>query len=98
MIKIQTTTETIESKGGLLLAGKVAKFAGIKAITSIAKKKAGDVITCLFGIMVEGKTDFESIGEKRENLLFKEAFGLPFPQDTNALFLSQTQMVVQMLP
>ena len=91
VIKIETTTEIIESKGGLLLAGKVARFSGLRTIKSFAKKKAGDVITCLFGIMVEGKTDFESIGEKRENLLFKEAFGLPFvfAKETVRLYLEE---------
>ena len=91
MIKIQTTTETIESKGGLILAGKIAKFSGLRIITSTAMKKAGDVITCLFGLMVEGKTDFESMGEKRENQLFMEAFELPFvfAKETVRLYLGQ---------
>ena len=78
MIKIQTTTERIESKGGLLLAGKIALIAGLQNIYSSASKKAGEVITSLFGLMVEGKTNFESMREKRGSLFFKEAFELPF--------------------
>jgi hypothetical protein len=77
VIKIQTTTETIESKGGLILAGKIAAKAGLAAIRSPLVKNAGAVISTLFGLMVEGKTDFESAGEMRGSLFFQEAFGLP---------------------
>ena len=89
MIKIETTKEIIESKGGIILAGQIAKFAGLKTIISTAKKNAGNIITSMFGLMVEGKTDFESMEEKRKNLLFKEAFGLSFvyAKETVRLYL-----------
>ena len=91
MIKIETTTETIESKGGLLLAGKIAMNAGLKNISSIAMKKAGEIVTSLFGLMVEGKTDFESMGEKRKSLFFKEALGLTYvyAKETVRLYLDK---------
>src|SRR5215469_13646031 len=91
VIKIETTTETIESKGGLFLAGKIAMQAGIGAIKSLFEKNAGAVVAILFGIMVEGKSDFESIGEKRESLFFKEALGLKFvfSKDTVRLYLEK---------
>ena len=91
MIKIQTTTETIESKGGLLLAGKIAMKAGITSIKSAVIKNAGTVITSLFGLMTEGKTDFESMGEKRGSLFFKEALGLDFTyaKETIRLYLGR---------
>ena len=78
MIKIKTTTETIESKGGLLLAGKIARNVGLIKTYSTIMKKAGNIITSLFALMVEGKTDFESMNEKRRSLFFKEALGLDF--------------------
>jgi len=68
----------IEGKGGLLLAGKIAMRAGIGAIESTVQKNAGAVLSIIFGIMVEGKKNFESTGEKRENLFFKEAFNLSY--------------------
>jgi hypothetical protein len=77
MIQIQSTTETIESKGGLILAGKIAKKSGIRKIVSSKIKNAATIITTMFGLMLEGKTDFESAGEKRGSLFFKEAFELP---------------------
>ena len=49
MIKIESTTETIESKGGLILAGKIAKKAGLARIKSALANNAGAVIVSLFG-------------------------------------------------
>src|SRR5215469_6422149 len=91
VIKIESTTETIESKGGLILAGKIAQKAGIGAIQSLFEKKTGTIIAILFGIMVEGKSDFESIGEKRTSLFFREALGLPFvfSKETVRLYLEK---------
>ena len=78
MIKIQSTSEIIESKGGLILAGKIANKCRLTTIKSTLLKNAGTIITILFGLMVEGKKDFESTGEKRRSLFFQEAFGLPY--------------------
>jgi len=91
VIKINTTTETIESKGGLLLAGKIAEKAGLKDISSAAMKNAGNIITSLFALMVEGKTDFESMNEKRGSVFFKEALGLNFvyAKETVRLYLEK---------
>jgi hypothetical protein len=91
VIKIQSTTETIESKGGLILAGKLARKAGIGVIKSFMVKNAGIIIASLFGLMVEGKSDFESIGEKRESIFFKEALGLPYvyAKETVRLYLEK---------
>ena len=77
MIKIQTTTEMIESKGGIIFAGKIARKIGLEKIKSSLVKNAGVVIAIMFGLMVEGKRDYESAGEKRRSILFQEAFGLP---------------------
>ena len=91
MIKIQTTTEMIESKGGLLLAGKIAQRAGLIDIYSTAMKKAGNIITSIFALMVEGKTDFESMAEKRGSVFFKETLGLNivYAKETVRLYLEQ---------
>jgi hypothetical protein len=91
VIKIQSTTETIESKGGLLLAGKIALKAGLARIKSAYVKNAGAVIVSLFGLMMEGKSDFESMGEKRGSLFFKEALTLPYvyAKETVRLYLEQ---------
>jgi len=89
VLKIDTTTETIESKGGLILAGKIALKAGIGKIKSAFVKQAASIIICLYGIMIEGKHDYESIGEKRGNVFFQEALGLPhvYSKDTVRLYI-----------
>ena len=55
MIKIQTATEKIKGKGGIILAGKIAVKAGLGKIKSSPVKNARAVIAMLFGIMAEGK-------------------------------------------
>ena len=91
MIQIKSTTETIESKGGLILAGIIAKKAGLAGIKSSLVKTAGAIITSLFGLMTEGKSDFESMGEKRGSLFFKEALGLKYvyAKETERLYLAR---------
>ena len=91
MIKIQTTTEMIESKGGLLLAGKIAVMAGLAKIHSAVKKTAANIIVSLFALMIEGKTDFESMADKRGSLFFKEALGLDivYAKETVRLYLEE---------
>ena len=76
MIQIQSTTESIESKGGLILAGKIAMKAGLGNIKSAYAKQAANIIISLYGIMIEGKHDYESIGAQRGNEFFQEALGL----------------------
>jgi len=91
VIKIQTTTEKIESKGGIILAGKIAGKIGLNKIKSIFVKNAGAVISTIFGIMVEGKSDYESIGEKRESLFFREAMELRnvYAKETVRLYIER---------
>jgi hypothetical protein len=91
VIKIEATAETIESQGGLILAGKIAVKAGLGAIKSLLVKNAGVVIASLFGLMVEGKSDFESMGEKRGSLFFQNALELPYvyAKETVRLYLER---------
>jgi hypothetical protein len=67
----------IESKGGIIFAGNIARKIGLEKIKSSLVKNAGVVIAIMFGLMVEGKRDYESAGGKRGSILFQEAFGLP---------------------
>jgi hypothetical protein len=76
MLALDTTTERIESKGGLILAGKLADFMGLKRITSPAIKNCGKVLTQLFGALVQGAPDFETVRPFRESELTKQALGL----------------------
>ena len=89
--KIETTTEFIESKGGLILAGKIARMIGLGNIICSNVKNAGNIIISLFALMIEGKTDFESMKEKRDSLFFREALDLAFvyAKETIRLYLEK---------
>jgi hypothetical protein len=78
MIDIQTTTEKIESKGGLYLAGTIAKKMGLTEIKSGVLPCAAGVITSLFAGMVQGNTGFESAREGRGNGFLSDSFGTGF--------------------
>jgi hypothetical protein len=76
MLNIDTTKERIESKGGLILAGKLAEIMGLKEIVSPVIRNCGKVLTQLFGALVQGTPDFEAVKPFRESELVKQAFGL----------------------
>jgi hypothetical protein len=76
MLSVDTTKEQIESKGGLILAGKLAELMGIRRIISPAVKRCGKVLTRLFGVLVQGEPDFEAVKPFRESRLIQEARGL----------------------
>jgi hypothetical protein len=64
---------------------------GLKKIKSAFVTQAAAVIIILYGIMLEGKNDFESAGEKRGSLFFKEAFALEYvyAKETVRLYLEK---------
>jgi hypothetical protein len=95
VIKIDTTTERIESKGGLVLVGKLALKAGLHTIHSAVVKNAAAIIISLFGLMAEGKTDFASMKEKRGSLFFQEALNLPFVYAKETVRLYLEDMAVE---
>ena len=104
MIKIKTTKDAIESKGGLILAGKIAILAGLKDIKSKVVKQAGVILTCMFALMLEGKSDFESMGEKRYNEFFKNALEIPYvyAKETVRLYLedmaaAEAEVIIEQL-
>jgi hypothetical protein len=76
MLDIDTTGERIESKGGLILAGKAAEVMRLAGIISPVTKKCGKVITRLFGALVQGESDFEAVRPFRESELIQQSFGL----------------------
>jgi hypothetical protein len=89
IIKIETTTEPIERKGGLPLAGKLSIKAGLRRPHSAVVKNAAAIIISLYGMRMEGKTDCESMRGKRGSLFFKEALNRSFvyAKETVRLYL-----------
>jgi hypothetical protein len=86
VIKIKTTTEPIESKGGLLLAGKLTIKAGLHKIHSAAVKNAAAIIIGLYGLMMEGKTDYRAAfgGCRVKTRLIGDFLGLYVRSATNS--------------
>jgi hypothetical protein len=76
MIKIKTTTERLESKGGPVLAGKIAQMAGLTAVSSAVLACAGTIIASLYALLVQGDSAFEDASGLRENIFFLESLGL----------------------
>ena len=96
---VKPTKEKVESKGGLILIGKIAAIAGLQNIKSNIVKNAGNIITSLFGNMTEGKTDFESIGKNRGESFFKEALDLAFvyAKETVRIYLVKMSIEVELI-
>ena len=76
MLEIDITKERIESKGGLILAGKLAEIMGLQRIVSPANKNCGKVLTRIYGVLVQGESDFEAGRSFRDSELVKQALGL----------------------
>ena len=78
-IKIDTTTEKINSTGGLVLAGKIAEAIGLHIKSAVLKVITHfEVIICMFGLLVQGRTSFEEISIFRNDPIFKRAFDLRY--------------------
>jgi hypothetical protein len=91
MIVIKTTTERIESKGGLYLAGTIAKKMGLTGITSSVLPNTASVISSLFAGMIPGHTGFESVKAGYHESFYSDSFGLAFnySADTVRLYLDR---------
>ena len=91
MIVIKTTTEKIESKGGLYLAGTIAKKIGLTGITSGVLPNAASVISSLFAGMIQGHTGFENVNSGYKENFYSDSFGLAFnySADTVRLYLER---------
>jgi hypothetical protein len=76
MIHIETTTERLENVGGLLVAGKISEACGFQTITT-KRPTTKKALSCLFGLLVQGRSAFEDITLFRQSDLFKDAFNLP---------------------
>ncbi|GHU13661.1 hypothetical protein FACS1894161_3860 [Spirochaetia bacterium] len=91
MIKIEHTTERIESIAGLPPAGKLISLMGVTSITSELKKGAGNILAHMLLTLVQGNTSYESLRGFRDDPVFKETLGLEtvFSPETVRLYLEQ---------
>ena len=91
MIEIKTTTEKIESKGGIYLAGTISQKIGITGIKSGVLPGAAKVITSLLVEMIQGHSGFESVWNGYNDNFYNDSFGLNFnySPDTVRLYLER---------
>jgi len=91
VIEIKTTTEKIESKGGLYLAGIISQKIGITGITSGILPGAAKVITSLLAGMLQGQNGYENVRNGYKNNFYIDAFGLDlnYSADTVRLYLDR---------
>ena len=77
---INTTTEHLQSTGGLALAGEIAEKIGLCDYTKQDKKvlRHPEVLSSLFGLFVQGRSRYEEIKLFRGDELFKQALGLRY--------------------
>jgi hypothetical protein len=91
MIKVETTPERLESKGGLVLAGKMAQKIGLTTIKSGILACAGTIIASLYALLVQGDSAFEDASVLRGNRFFLESLGLKtaYAKETIRLYLEK---------
>ena len=73
--RVNTTTERIENTAGLILAGSISN----KIDLHFSKEKwlpHKEVIRCMFGLLIQGRTSYEEIALYRNSSIFKKAFDL----------------------
>ena len=87
MIEIKTTTEKIESKGGLYLAGTIAQKIGLTSIKSSILPCTASIISSLFAGMIAGHTGYESVRTGYNDNFYGDSFGLNFNYSTDTVRL-----------
>lgn len=75
--QIQSTTERIESIGGIALIGEIARSSGL--CQSMGNRRSlGTAVMSMFGLLALGRSRFKEIEAYRGNRLFRHSLGLSF--------------------
>jgi hypothetical protein len=77
---IDSTTENIQSTGGIALAAKIAEKIGFNFTDNESKQLFAhpEIPRTIFGLFVQGRSSFEEIKLFRDDPFFKQAFNLQF--------------------
>lgn len=77
---IDSTTEHIQSTGGIALAGKIAEKIGFNFPDNESKHQLvhPEIIRTIYGLFIQGRSSFEEITLFRYDPFFKQAFGLAY--------------------
>lgn len=77
---IDSTTEQIQSTGGIALAAKISEKIGFNFSDDKSKRELvhPEILRIMYGLMVQGRNSFEEIKLFRSDPFFKQAFDLAY--------------------
>ena len=86
---INTTTDKLNSTGGLVFVGKILERIGFGAGQVVPKHP--NVLKSVIGLFAQGRTRFEEMDLVRNDFLFKDSFNLKYvpAKETVRLYLEQ---------
>lgn len=88
---INTTTEKLNSTGGMALVGKILERIGFCSNTKIDTPRYPHVLKSIVGLFSQGRTRFEEIDLVRKDTFFKDSFNLEYvpAKETTRLYLER---------
>ena len=91
LIGLNSTTNTLSSIGGIVLAGNIFSSIGFTTATTDIPDHVRRSLLSLAGLQIQGRTRFAEIEQFRKDVLFKEALELPkvYSPETIRLYVEQ---------
>lgn len=88
---INTTTEKLNSTGGMALVGKLLERTGFCAKTKNNSPRYPHVLKSIIGLFAQGRTRFEEIDLVRMDSFFRDSFELTYvpAKETTRLYLER---------
>ncbi|MCP4049480.1 MAG: hypothetical protein GY730_02080 [bacterium] len=89
--RINTTTERLNSTGGIALAGKILEKIEFGSDINLSSQSYPDVLKSMIGLYIQGRTRFEEIDLFRKNIFFRDSLGLGYvpAKETARLYLER---------
>lgn len=86
---VNTTTERLNSTGGMALVGKILEKISFCTRTRLTKPKHPHVLKSIIGLFTQGRTRFEEIDMIRNDSFFRDSFDLRYvpAKETIRLYL-----------
>jgi hypothetical protein len=88
---IDTTTEKLNSIGGMALVGKILEKIGFCNQTQKPNPRYPHILKAIIGLFTQGRTRFEEIDLVREDSFFRESLDLDYvpAKETTRLYLEK---------
>ena len=90
---IDSTTEQLQSTGGIALAAKISEKIGLDFSDEESKRELvhPEIPKVMYGLFVQGRTTFEEIKLFRHDSFFRQSFGLSYvpAAETLRLYLEE---------